>query len=228
MAFIPPTIDQFKGQFFRDFPFAVPAYGAQAVASIGGGAVVAVTLLNTGFDYSVAPTVTIAAPVSGVQATATALYDNGVITGFTIVLAGSGYTSAPEVVITPAQGDGDDTQTDKVQNRDITAAIETAAFNINQGLARTQSQYTKIYNLLAAHYLVTNIFNSSLGLGGATAGDWVRQAMNVADLGQTLGIPDRVMKSPLLSLLSKSTYGLQYLSIVAPQLVGNARAVCRP
>jgi autotransporter-associated beta strand protein len=43
--------------------------------------------------------VTISAPASGTQATATATIDNGLVTGLTIVNPGSGYTVAPTVSI---------------------------------------------------------------------------------------------------------------------------------
>ena len=51
--------------------------------------------------YQAPPTVTIAPPASGIQATATATVSGGVVTGITITNPGSGYTSAPAVTIGP-------------------------------------------------------------------------------------------------------------------------------
>jgi hypothetical protein len=74
---------------------------ATASATIGGGAVTALTVLTNGLGYSAAPSVTIAAPASGTQATATAVVNGGLVTGLTIVNPGSGYTSTPTVTIGP-------------------------------------------------------------------------------------------------------------------------------
>jgi subtilisin-like proprotein convertase family protein len=74
---------------------------APAVARVSkiNGRVTALTLVNGGTGYTVAPTVTIGAPdlPGGVQATATAIVADGVVTRLVIDQVGSGYSRAPAV-----------------------------------------------------------------------------------------------------------------------------------
>ena len=77
-------------------------YAATATTTLNGDAVSGFTVTyagNPSFPYQSPPTVTISAPASGTQATATATIDNGLVTGLTIVNPGSGYTVAPTVLI---------------------------------------------------------------------------------------------------------------------------------
>ncbi len=76
--------------------------GAKGAATIRSGAVTALAVTGTGgFGYDTAPTVTLAPPVSGTAATATAIVANGSVTGFTLTNSGSGYEKAPAVSIAP-------------------------------------------------------------------------------------------------------------------------------
>jgi autotransporter-associated beta strand protein len=77
-------------------------YAATATTTLNGDAVSDFTITyagNPSFPYQSAPTVTISAPTSGTQATATATIANGLVTGLTIVNPGSGYTVPPTVSI---------------------------------------------------------------------------------------------------------------------------------
>ena len=77
-------------------------YAATATTILNGDAVSGFTVTYSGnpsVPYQTAPTVTISAPASGTQATATATIANGLVTELTIVNAGSGYTVAPTVTI---------------------------------------------------------------------------------------------------------------------------------
>jgi hypothetical protein len=75
---------------------------ALGTATVSAGAVTSITVNGTGgFGYTTAPVVTVAAPISGTTATATATVANGAVTGFTITSGGSGYTRAPVVTIAP-------------------------------------------------------------------------------------------------------------------------------
>lgn len=79
-------------------------FQAGAAASSTGniltsGKVYNVAVINNGSGYTTAPLVTIAAPVSGTQATAVAEVYNGKISRITITNPGSGYVTAPTVII---------------------------------------------------------------------------------------------------------------------------------
>jgi hypothetical protein len=70
------------------------------------GSITTLTITTPGSGYTVAPTLTIAAPstTGGITATAIAEVTGGVITAVTIVEPGSGYTTNPGVTVTPVSG----------------------------------------------------------------------------------------------------------------------------
>ena len=66
-----------------------------------GDTVTAINITNSGSGYTVVPTVTIAPPVAGVTATATAIINaQGEISGFTITTPGTGYSASSPPIIT--------------------------------------------------------------------------------------------------------------------------------
>jgi hypothetical protein len=62
--------------------------------------IASITLVGGGVGYSVIPTVVIAAPTSGVRATAHATIGADAVTGFVMDTYGSGYTDVPAVTVT--------------------------------------------------------------------------------------------------------------------------------
>lgn len=76
------------------------AVQATAIATIDGGSVTSITLIEKGYGYSTA-TVTISDPVSGTTATAVAVVDSvgDIIGEITVTNGGSGYLSTPTVTI---------------------------------------------------------------------------------------------------------------------------------
>lgn len=80
----------------------IEAQGAAVVDEISG-TITDITITRTGGNYDSIPTITIAAPTTGVTATATALIAGGQVTGVLITNAGSGYSvlTPPVVTITP-------------------------------------------------------------------------------------------------------------------------------
>ena len=92
------------------FKFAIvtsnyPGFGggiqtATATATVSGGQVVSINMVNNGYGYTTVPAVTITGG-GGSGATATANLGPGVVGGITVNNHGSGYTSAPTVTIDP-------------------------------------------------------------------------------------------------------------------------------
>ena len=78
--------------------------GAYATASISGGAISSVNLLNGGTGYTTPPNVEISGG-GGTGASITATVAGGSVTGFTLVDGGENYTSAPTINILSANGD---------------------------------------------------------------------------------------------------------------------------
>lgn len=78
---------------------------ATATATLVGDAVGALAIgAGGGYGYVTTPNVVIAAPTTGVRATATATIANGVVTLLTITGGGSGYALPPAVTIDPPTG----------------------------------------------------------------------------------------------------------------------------
>ncbi len=81
---------------------AGPVVTARATSTISGGVVTAITIVDGGSGYTVAPTVTIAKGTGEgtvTAATATATISGGVVSGITINTAGAGYTVEPLIQI---------------------------------------------------------------------------------------------------------------------------------
>ena len=72
--------------------------GAQAIATIGDGIIVPVTILNGGSGYSTIPNISFVG-IASTAAQAVAVLDNGSISEIRIVNTGLGYTEAPQIVI---------------------------------------------------------------------------------------------------------------------------------
>lgn len=219
MGYTIPGVDDFKAQFPRDFPYAVPSYGAQAAAVITSGIVSSVVVTAGGKGYVVAPTVTITPnpPSYGSGATAVAVINGtGQVTGVTVETSGSGYVGA---TVGFTGGAGDDSKLDYVQDEDIQGAILDASFNTTDCLFANQQQYTRGFLYLAAHQLIEKIQMWQEGSQSQYA--WLTAAKSIADASESFQFPERITQDPWLSHVSKTRYGAMYIQIISPQLIGN-------
>lgn len=105
-----------------------------------------------------------------------------------------------------------------VMDSDITTALTSASFMVNEGLFSDEPSFQFAYNYLAAHYLVTNIKNSTQGLGGSFS--WLESSKSVGAVSQSFAIPEDILKHPVLAMISKTGYGATYLSLVLPLTYG--------
>jgi hypothetical protein len=220
VPYIPPTLDQFKAQFARDFPYSVPSYGATGKVTVAAGVVVGVTWESGGVFYKNTP-VCVLSGGGGVGASITAMVTNNTVSAFAVGAGGTGYTSAP--LLTVVSQDGDDTDSSKVMNADITKALGMAPANINPALFATEETFQSAFGLLAAHYLVTNILASTQGLKSQY--DWLTIQRTVGNVNTSHAAPTWVKNSAFWSTLTSTRYGAQYLSLIAPLLHGNMRCV---
>lgn len=222
MALVAPTLDQFKTQFYRAFPYSVPSFGATGTAVLTAEAVTSITLTAGGQFYQKVPLVQFSGG-GGSGAAATAILTNNAVSGYTVTSAGSGYTEAP--TITVVSQDGDETDISKVTNQDIEFALSMCPPNINPRLfGGVQVQYQNCYNLLAAHFLCTNLLNSTQGVKSQY--DWLTNSRTIGNVQASFGIPDRVQKSAWFSTLTSTRYGAQYVGIIWPYLAGNVALAC--
>jgi hypothetical protein len=221
MTYLLPTLSDFKAQFVRDFPYATPlspkgVVGASVTPVLTGDQVSLITVNSGGSGYDRQTPEVVIYGGGGVGAKATATVTGGAITAIVMTAQGFGYTSLPSVYI--AAG-GDNTLDDKVTDYDLARAFTAGWINVSQSLFSSQAAFTYAMNLLAAHYLCTTVRAGGSGIHGQS--DWVVNSKTAGNVTSSYAIPARVLRHPLLSKLSKTTYGSQFLELVSPQLIGN-------
>lgn len=226
MAYRFPSIDDFKAQFVRDFPYATPASAPGKTRATGttvilGGGVTSITVVSGGAGYTpTQPPGVVLYGGKGLGARATATVTGTAVSAFTIIDPGFGYIEAPTVYVTIG---GDNTDLKKVTDFDIAKALTLAtAFNSSMSLFGSQAAYTTAMCLLAAHYLCTSVNAGQVGLNGQA--NWITAAKTVDGVTESFQIPKRILNSPYLSKLSRTVYGAQYLELVSPLLIGNIQS----
>lgn len=117
----------------------------------------------------------------------------------------------------------DQTDMTKVRDVDINRGLLQASTNFNVALWESQAIYEEAFLLLAAHYLCQNLLASSQGLGGSAA--WLTNSKAIGNMSESFAIPERITKSPILAIYSKTLYGMEYLSMIMPRLTGNVALV---
>lgn len=110
-----------------------------------------------------------------------------------------------------------------VLDADITKAFAEAKILFNTGLFETDSQIQLAYLYLTAHYLVNDIQTANQGLQSSAS--FPVNSRSVGSVSESYSIPDRYLKDPAMSFYTRSGYGLKYLSLVLPKLVGNVISV---
>ena len=216
---IPGPAD-FKQQFVRDFPYAVPGFGSVIALTVVGGVIASAVPMAGGYNYAPGATVQIAAS-TGSGAQITAGVSQGQLRTCALVSGGSGYSAD----VTATLYGGDDSNQKKVTDDDINGAILDANDNMNEDLFPNQQLFTRAFLFLAAHCLVENLMASVEGL--ASQYSWLTQAKSVGGLSQSFVTSERVREDPFLSLLSTTRYGARYLQIVLPFTVGHTMALPR-
>lgn len=94
---------------------------------------------------------------------------------------------------------------------------------INADLFGDQGSYTNGYMLLSAHSLVINMRASSQGLGGAFA--FLESSKSVGSVSQSFSIPPQILDNPEWAVFATTAYGMQYLALVLPLLVGQVFSI---
>lgn len=107
---------------------------------------------------------------------------------------------------------------DTVTDQDLMNAFALTDSQINPCIFANQEGFTQGFLYLAAHYLVTNLRNSSQGIVGQF--DWLVNSKGVGSVSEGLSIPDRILANPEFAFLSKTTYGALYLSLILPSITG--------
>ena len=116
-----------------------------------------------------------------------------------------------------------DSKLDYIQDIDITKAFTEAKISFNEALVEDTNgdcvnvKHTFYY--LVAHYLVQDIQASLQGL--ESTGNYNVSARSVGSVSETYSIPEAYTKDPILNYYTKTSYGLKYLNIIYPAMIGN-------
>jgi len=110
-----------------------------------------------------------------------------------------------------------------VQDQDIDNAFLDAQTQLNQGLFGTDPQITAAYLYLTAHCLCLIIRQANAGIDSPAEMPVASRA--VGSVNETYQIPDAYKNSPILAQYATTAYGLKYLGLALPAMVGNMQAV---
>lgn len=113
---------------------------------------------------------------------------------------------------------------DYITDADIEKAFSEAKIILNQGLFSSDDTIRIGYYYLSAHFLVNDIRTATQGL--ASTGEFPVNNRSVGSVSEAYAIPDYYANNPILSFYTKTGYGMKYLALVLPNLVGNVGAVC--
>lgn len=125
---------------------------------------------------------------------------------------------------------------DTVTDNDITRAISEAPPIFNQSLLDTLTDQTNAYLYLVAHLLWENIDMAgglsavSRGRGFQGDGEGVTVAKGVGQANVNYQPPPelRISQSPTLMRLWRSKFGMRYVMMISPRLIGNMAVVPGP
>ncbi len=106
-----------------------------------------------------------------------------------------------------------------ISDNDILRAFSEAKVNFNPDFFAEEETAIMVFCYLSAHYLVIDLNNAqspfALGFMGFT------QSKSVGSVSESYGIPQWMMKNPVLSAYAQTGFGRKYLSLIMPYLRGN-------
>lgn len=112
-----------------------------------------------------------------------------------------------------------DNELNYVSDEDISRAFVEAKANFNPCLFPDCQIMRMVYCYLSAHYLVIDLNNAMNPLALGAMG--IVQSKSVGSVSESYGIPQWLMNKPNMSLYAQTGYGLKYLSLITPYMVGN-------
>lgn len=115
--------------------------------------------------------------------------------------------------------DSDPDNLDYITDSDIDKAIAEAEINFNSALFGTDAQVNIVFFYLVAFYLVFNLQNSAKGISSQSK--FPISANSVGGVSVSYQLPEKYSKDPTLSVYTQNGYGMKYLSLTMPFLVGN-------
>lgn len=122
----------------------------------------------------------------------------------------------------------DPTNLDYVTDADLLKVLGTpnsdpndgeAMINFNSDVFGSDAQATKVFMYLAAFTLVFNLQNSAKGISSQSK--FPISSNSVGGVSVNFQLPERYARDPYLSQFTANGYGMRYLSLALPYLIGN-------
>ena len=113
--------------------------------------------------------------------------------------------------------------TDYVGDCDIQRAFNEANVTFNDGLCGTDDVAKLMFLYLAAFYLA---YDLSVAAGGAYgAVNFPATGVKVGSVSEEYYVPKAYLEDPILGFYARNGFGLKYLNMLYPRLVGNVGVV---
>ena len=110
-----------------------------------------------------------------------------------------------------------------VQDSDIEKAMLEAKASFNEGLGGDDDTTKLIYLYLVAFYLSYDLYLAQAGAYGNI--NFPATEVKVGSVSEGYYIPKVFLESPVLSFYTRNGFGLKYLALVYPKLIGNVGVV---
>ena len=117
--------------------------------------------------------------------------------------------------------DGD--KADYVCDCDIERAFKEANTTFNDGLCGTDESAQLMFLYLAAFYLAYDLSVASGGAYGSV--NFPATAVKVGSVSEQYYVPKAYLEDPILGFYARNGFGLKYLNMLYPRLVGNVGVV---
>lgn len=112
-----------------------------------------------------------------------------------------------------------DSEENYITDNDISRAFVEAQSNFNPKLFSCCEQVRMAFLYLAAHYLVIDLNNAQNPFAFGAMG--IRTSRSVGSVSEGYTIPQWILNNKTLGLYAQTGYGLKYLTLIMPRLVGN-------
>lgn len=110
-----------------------------------------------------------------------------------------------------------------VTNNDIERAWQEALSNFNYGLTMGDKNAQLVFLYLVAFYLA---YDLQLANGGAFGGiNFPATSVTVGSVSESYYVPKMYLEDPILGFYARNGFGLKYLNLIYPRLIGNVGVV---
>ena len=106
----------------------------------------------------------------------------------------------------------------QVSDADITRAIAEAKMNFNENLFDDEEDKKMIYLYLTAYYLVVD--RNNINTQGSSNNGGLLTYRQVRNVAESFKVPKWIEENPMFSQFAQNGYGLKYLNMIYPYLVG--------